>query len=136
MLWYTSGMHYVGGLLYIIIHPIDTTAATPFSAQFNCSAQGHGYRTITWYRNNHSLPNKAYSTLTLSVNMTTSILTIPNVTSEDVGEYYCVAQINMIILQSLNGNLVLAGKISVTLYELYIVRVFRPTYTTNSNNYS
>ena len=119
MLWCASSMHYVGGLPHIIIHPIDTTAAAPFRAQFNCSAQEHGYHTITWYTNNHSLPNKAYSTLILSVNMTTSVLTIPNVTSEDVGEYYCVAQINMIILRSLTGNLVLSGKISVVLYKLY-----------------
>ena len=48
--------------------------------------------------------------------MTTSVLTIPNVTSEDVGAYYCVAWIDMIAVQSLAGNVILAGKLSVPLH--------------------
>ena len=108
-------MHCVVGFPRVITHPTDTSAATPFSAQFNTSFQLYGYRTITWYRNNHSLPNKAYSTLILSVNVTTSVLIIPNVTSEDVEAYYCEARVKTLILQSLAGNLVLAGKLSVTL---------------------
>ena len=129
-------MHYVAGFPHFITHPIDTTAAAPFSAQFNCSVQAYGYLTITWYRNNSNpVPNKANSTLILSVNVTTSVLTIPDVTSEDVGAYYCVAWINGIIIPSLAGNLVLAGKISVALYN-YIVHCFRATYTTSSNDYS
>ena len=108
-------MHCVVGFPRVITHPTNTSAAAPFSAQFNCSFQPYGYRTITWYRNNHSLPNKAYSTLILSVNVTTSVLIIPNVTSEDVGAYYCEARVKTLILQSLAGNLVLAGKLSVAL---------------------
>ena len=108
-------MHYVADFPHVITHPIDTSAAAPFSAQFNCSIQAYGRLTITWYRNNNSLPSKAYSTLLLSVNVTTSVLTIPNVTSEDVEAYYCVAWVSMFTLQSLPGNLVLAGKISVAL---------------------
>ena len=109
-------MHCVVGSPYFITHPIDTSAATPFSARFSCSVQAYGYHhTITWYRNNNSLPSKAYSTLTPSVNVTTSVLIIPNVTSEDVGAYYCVALVNIFTLQSLAGNLVLAGKLSVVL---------------------
>ena len=102
-----------------ITHPIDTSAAAPFSAQFNCSVQAYGHLTITWYRMNNSLPSKAYSTLTPSVNVTTSVLTIPNITSEDVGAYYCVASVNIFTLQSLAENLVLAGKLSVAL-QLYV----------------
>ena len=108
-------MHYVVGFPHVITHPIHTTAATPFSARFSCSVQAYGRLTITWYRNNNSLPNKAYSTQISSVNMTTSVLIIPNVTSEDVGAYYCEARIKMLALQSLTGNLVLAGKLSVVL---------------------
>ena len=40
---------------------------------------------------------------------TTSILTIPNVTSEDVGTYYCEAWANRMATLSLNANLFLAG---------------------------
>ena len=112
-------MHYIAGFPHFFPHPIDTTAAAPFSAQFNCCVQAYGHLTITWYRMNNSLPKKAYSTLILSVNVTTSVLTIPNVTSEDVGAYYCVVWINGIIIPSLAGNLVLAGKLSVALYKLY-----------------
>ena len=59
---------------------------------------------------NNSLTSKAYSTLTLSVDMTTSVLIIPNVTSEDVDRYYCVAWANMLAAQSQAANLFLAGK--------------------------
>ena len=107
-------MHYIAGFPHFHTHPIDTTAAAPFSALFNCCVQAYGYLNITWYRNNDEpVPSKANSTLILSVNMTTSDLTIPDVTSEDVGAYYCVALIKGIIIRSLAGNLVLAGKLFV-----------------------
>ena len=109
-------MHFVVGFPHIITHPIDTSAAAPFSARFNCSVQVYGYHhTITWYKMNNSLPSKAYSTLLPSVNVTTSVLIIPNVTDEDVGAYYCEARVRMLVLQSLAGDLVLAGKLYVAL---------------------
>ena len=104
------------GVPHVITHPIDTSAAAPFSALLICSFQAYGYHSVTWYRKNNSLPSKAYSTLMPSVNVTTSVLTIPNVTSEDVGAYYCVAWIYLIAVQSLAGNLILAGKLSVVLH--------------------
>ena len=65
---------------------------------------------ITWYRYNSRLPNKAYNTLIPSVNETTSVLTIPNVTSEDIGTYYFVAWTNDRAVRSMAANLLLAGK--------------------------
>ena len=67
---------------------------------------------ITWYRNNNNnpLPTKALTTLIPSVNETISVLTIPNVTSEDVGTYYCVVWANRRAVQSQSANLFLAGK--------------------------
>ena len=95
----------------VVTHPTDTSAAAPFSALFSCSIQVYGYLTITWYRNNEdSVPSKAYSIVIPSINETTSILTIPNVTSEDVGAYYCEAWANNMATLSLNANLFLAGK--------------------------
>ena len=64
---------------------------------------------ITWHRHNSLLPNKAFDTLIPSVNETTSVLTIPNVTSEDVGAYYCAALVNGVVI-SMAANLFLAGK--------------------------
>ena len=94
----------------IITHPTVQYAAAPFSAVFNCSVQAYGYLTIDWYRINNDLPNKAFSRLVPSVSETTNILTIPNVTSEDVGTYYCEAWANMLAARSHAVNLFLAGK--------------------------
>ena len=94
----------------IITQPTDTSAAAPFSAVFTCSVQTYGYLTITWYRNDKLLWNKAFITLLPSVNETTSVLTIPNVTSEDVGTYYFVAWANNWAVKSMTANLFLAGK--------------------------
>jgi len=61
-----------------------------------------------WHRRNDPLPKKAYSTLIPSVNETTSVLTIPNVTS-DVGMYYSAVLINTRIVVSRVAKLFLAG---------------------------
>ena len=65
---------------------------------------------ITWHRHNSLLPNKAFDTLIPSVNETTSVLTIANVTSEDVGAYYCAVLVNGKVVISMAANLFLAGK--------------------------
>jgi len=75
--------------LHIITHPTDISAAAPFSGVFTCSAKGYGNLTITWHRSNGDLPSKAYSNETITTDITISILTIPNVSSKDVGKYYC-----------------------------------------------
>ena len=101
----------------VVTHPTDTFAVAPFSAQFTCSVQAYGYINITWYRNNHDrVPSKAYSTLMTSLNETTSILTIPKVTSKDVGTYYCVGWANRQGVQSLKAKLSFVGKIYLNIY--------------------
>ena len=105
-------MAYVESALHIVTQPTDTSAAAPFGTLFQFSIQVYGYLTVTWYRNNgNSIPKKAYLTLIPSVSKTTSILTIPNVTSEDVGAYYCVVWANNMAVRSHSANLFLAGKI-------------------------
>ena len=90
---------------------------------FNCSVQTYGYLTVTWYKNSGiPLPNKAYSTLLLSVNAITSVLIIPNVTIEDVGTYYCVVWAKRKTAESLIANLFLAGNVSVG-YVQYLLNV-------------
>ena len=46
------------------------------------------------------------------MNETTSILTIPNVTSEDVGTYYCLAWAINMAVKSQSANLFLAGELA------------------------
>ena len=117
-------MHYVVHGPRVITQPTDTSAAAPFSALFSCSIQAYGYLTITWYRNNRNpVPSKAYSMVIPSKNETTSILTIPNVTSEDVGTYYCEALANRTAVLSLNAHLFLAGKVHLNIYYIGIVYV-------------
>ena len=65
---------------------------------------------IIWYGSDNPLPNEAFVTLIPSVNETTSVLTISNVTSEDVGTYYCEAWANNGGVRSMAVNLFLAGK--------------------------
>ena len=102
---------YVESALRIVAQPTDTSAAAPFGALFKISIQVYGYLTINWYKNNRTpVPEKAYLTLIPSVNETTNILTIPTVTSEDVGIYYCVVWANDMAVRSHRTNLFLAGK--------------------------
>ena len=96
----------------IILHPTDTSAAAPFSAVFTCSAKGCGELNVIWHRQTKPLPQRAYSTMTASVNGTTSTLTIPNVVSEDVGTYYCVVWASKIAVQSRVASLFLAGRVA------------------------
>ena len=75
---------------HILTHPTDTSTAAPFSGVFTCSVTGCGHRNITWYRRGGSLPTKSESTEVSSSTVTNSTLVIPNVTSDDIGKYYCV----------------------------------------------
>jgi len=76
---------------------------------FTCSAQGYGNLTIPWHRSNGDLPSKVYSNKTITTDITTSTLTIPNVSSKDVGKYYCWVWANMMASQSNIATLNLAG---------------------------
>ena len=102
---------------HIIIHPADRSAVAPFGTEFTCSAEGCD---VIWYRHNNSLPKKAYSALVTSVNEITSTLTIPNVTSEDTGKYYCMVWANMAATRSRAANLFLTGKECIFMFNCFI----------------
>ena len=99
----------------IIVHPTNTSATAPFSGVFTCSAKGRGKLNVIWHRHNKPLPQKAHSTPTTSVNEITSTLTIPNVTDEDVGTYYCVVWASNKATRSRVASLSLAGNVDVCL---------------------
>ena len=95
----------------MVSHPTNTSAASPFGAHFSCSIQAYGYLTITWYRSyRNPVQSKASSTIKQSMNVATSVLYIPNVTSEDVDTYFCEAWANRMAAHSLNAKLLLTGK--------------------------
>ena len=74
----------------IITHPTDISAIGPFSATFKCSADACDSLSFEWKRIHSDLPEKSFTLQSGN----TSILSISNVTSEDVGKYYCVAWAN------------------------------------------
>ena len=88
-----------------ITHPIDLTVSGPSTATFHCSAYACDNLEFKWKRINSDLPEKSL----LSRSGITSFLYIPNVTSEDVGEYYCVVWANNQSLQSNTAKLQFSG---------------------------
>ena len=130
-------VHYVVAVPHITTHPTDTSAAAPFSALFSCSVEVYGNLTITWYRNNRSpVPKKAHLTLVPLVILTTSILTIPNVTIHDVGTYHCVVWANMLAAQSRAAKLFLGGKMHLFMCNVWYmyIYIFRAFSTASSND--
>ena len=73
-----------------------------------------------------------------SMNETTSILTIPNVTSEDVSAYYCGALANRMAAFSLNAHLILGGKVHIQytcvcfIYSIHVDPPSPPVVMTNT----
>ena len=96
----------------IITHPMDTSAAAPFSGVFICSVEGYGYQNITWYKQSGTiLPYKHKIKMMTSNGIVTSTLIIPNVTEEDVGKYYCQVWANGFGVKSDPATLHLSGMI-------------------------
>jgi len=98
----------------IITHPTDTSAAAPFSAVFICSAQAYGEMLIQW-EGKDNLPSPVQVS---TPELTTSTLTIPNVTGKDAGTYYCVVWANRQGARSHAASLVFSGKPLCTAYLL------------------
>ena len=105
----TCNNFYTDVVPHILTHPTDTSASVPFSGVFTCSVTGCGHLNITWYKRGGSLPTKSESTEVSSPTFTNSTLVIPNVTSDDVGRYYCLVWANRRGTQSNDGILYFAG---------------------------
>lgn len=95
----------------IVTHPISTASAAPFGAKFTCSARGYGDMTFDWIRipSDFKLPDKSQITFESSLDVATSVLFIPNVTSDDAGDYYCIVWTNNRASRSKVANLQLSG---------------------------
>ena len=100
---------YTAPLSKIVVHPTNTNAAAPFSAVFTCSVRGFGYQSITWHKQSGSLPYKHKTTEMTSHGIITNTLTIPSVTKEDVGEYYCLVWANNRVVRSKTAHLLYLG---------------------------
>ena len=95
----------------IVTHPVDTTAAAPYSAVFTCSIYGYGYQNITWHREANKLPYKHQIKEISSLRIITTTLIIPNVTEQDVGKYYCQVWANNMRTQSDRATIYYAGNV-------------------------
>ena len=89
----------------IITHPVDLIVTASSNAVFACSVRVCDLISFKWKRKNSDLPKKSL----LSANNTTSFLTIPNVTRDDVGEYYCIVETNNKMSQSNVARLQFSG---------------------------
>ena len=76
---------------------------------FTCSINGYGYQNITWHRESAELPYNHQINEVSSSRLITSTLTIPNVTKQDAGKYYCQVWANDMRVQSGRANLYYAG---------------------------
>ena len=95
--------------LQILTQPTDTSAAAPFSGVFTCSVRNYVHLNITWHKQSGTLPHKHNTTETTSHRIIISTLTIPNVTEEDVGKYYCLVWTNNRGLRSEPAHLYYSG---------------------------
>ena len=77
----------------IIVQPMNITRLVKQNATFVCVGQGYGFVDVRWakfkYGNEKSLRRKSIVTTTVTPNNITSILTIPDARSNDVGRYEC-----------------------------------------------
>ena len=103
----------VGTASTFVTHPVDTSAAAPFSGVFSCSAYGYGRQHITWHKVSGKLPHKHTIRQIPNYTIVTSTLTIPNVTEEDAGKYYCQVWANHLGSRSKKANLFYSGIIVV-----------------------
>ena len=102
-------------------HPVDVTAAAPYSAVFTCSIYGYGYQNVTWHREANKLPQNHQIIEKPTPRIITTTLTIPNVTEQDAGKYYCQVWANNIRTQSDRANLYYAGKyVLLDIYHYFI----------------
>ena len=95
----------------VVTHPVDATAAAPYSVVFTCSIYGYGYQNITWHREANKLPHNHQIKEISSPRIITTTLIIPNVTEQDVGKYYCQIWANNMRTQTDRANLHYAGNI-------------------------
>ena len=72
---------------------MDKTAPATEDANFTCTGQAYGDVNISWFRGRQNQENpvqdKAYITNTITPDLITSVLTIPNVLSSDEARYRC-----------------------------------------------
>jgi len=112
---------------HIIIHPIDTTAAAPFSGVLTCSASGYGTLLVNWVRKDldmlktKPLPTKANISLKSSPEATSSTLVIPNITNNDVGKYYCVVWAGNKASRSNAASLLFSGMHITIQFYIYLL---------------
>ncbi|XP_065904641.1 uncharacterized protein [Dysidea avara] len=72
--------------------PMDQTVIPTHDVNFTCIGQAYGDVKVRWFRGLHDNPlvDEAIVTTTITANLITSVLTIPNVLTSDEGRYRCI----------------------------------------------
>ena len=70
---------------------MDTIVPVTVDVNLTCIGQAYGNVNVSWFRGRResSIPEKAFITNTITPDLITSVLTIPNVLSSDEGRYRC-----------------------------------------------
>jgi len=71
--------------------PMDKTVPPTEDVNFTCTGQAYGDVNVSWFRGRHNnpVPDKAIITTTITPDLITSLLTIPNVLARDERGYRC-----------------------------------------------
>jgi len=77
----------------IIQQPMDETVPATEDVDFTCTGQAYEDVDVSWFisqrNNNNPVPDKAIITTTITPDLITSVLTIPNVLADDERRYRC-----------------------------------------------
>ena len=101
--------------------PVNQSAAIGSNASFNCSATGNPKPTITWIKDNDSVPIQAK--VETNDEKTHSQLVIRGVTREDYGKYVCVAN-NSAGVEYSHVAVLHQGDLSLSVINSFILRFF------------
>jgi len=75
----------------IVQQPMGKTVPATEDVNFSCTGQAYGDVNVSWFRDRHNnpIPDKAIITTTITPDLFTSVLTIPNVLASDERRYRC-----------------------------------------------
>jgi len=71
------------------MQPEGKTVPPTEDANFTCAGQAYGDVNVSWFRGSNPVQDKAINNTTITPDLITSVLTIPNVLNGDDRRYRC-----------------------------------------------